>query len=116
MTTLFGITSCDSCRTAKKWLLEHDVEVIFHDLRADGHNKKMLQRWTKALGWESLLNKRSLTWRRIPEADRQNLNAAKAIELMLENPTLIKRPLLETPQQVTVGFSAKSYAELFKKP
>ncbi|MGB5246361.1 MAG: arsenate reductase [Woeseia sp.] len=115
MAKLFGIKSCDSCRAALQWLRARDIDATFHDFRADGHDAAMLKRWDKALGWEALLNKRSLTWRRVPEADRHNLNAAKAIHLMLENPTLIKRPILEHEATVHAGFSPDAYEALFPR-
>jgi arsenate reductase len=112
MTILYGIKSCDSCRNALKWLQQHDIEATFHDIRMDGHNVQMLQRWCDALGWETLLNKRSLTWRKIPQADRSDLSEAKSIALMLEHPTLIKRPILESGKTVSAGFTPEDYAEL----
>lgn len=111
MLTLYGIRSCDSCRAARKWLDEHDIEYAVHDLREDGLSVQMLERWSTRLDWDKLLNKRSLTWRRIPEADRDNLNRDRAIALMLENPTLVKRPVLELKSFVAVGFSADGYAK-----
>lgn len=112
---VYGIKSCDTCRDALKWLREKDVKHSFHDLRQDGMNVQMLERWSDNLGWEKLLNKRSLTWRRIPEADRESLTASRAIALMLENPTLVKRPLIERGKFVAVGFSPEDYARVFKR-
>ncbi|MGB5345971.1 MAG: arsenate reductase [Woeseia sp.] len=113
--TLYGIKSCDSCRNALKWLEQHGFAARFHDFRQDGYTVQMLERWSDALGWEILLNKRSLTWRKIPQADRSELNAAKAIALMLENPTLIKRPILESGKTVSAGFTPEAYAEQFAR-
>ncbi len=114
MLTVYGIPSCDSCRNARKWLTEHGKEHRFHDLRADGLDKEMLQRWARALEWEKLLNTRSLTWRKVPEVDRASLNSNRAMALMLDQPTLVKRPVLETDDIVVVGFSPASYSELFR--
>jgi len=112
---LFGITSCDSCKAAQRWLKEHDIEYQFHDLRKDGLEVQMLERWSDNLGWEKLLNKRSLTWRRIPEMDRDNLTKGRAIALMMDNSTLGKRTVLERGKFIGVGFSADGYARVFKR-
>ena len=115
MLTVYGIPSCDSCRNARKWLTEHGKEHRFHDLRADGLDMKMLKRWAQALEWEKLLNTSSLTWRKVPEVDRAELNSVKAMALMLDEPTLVKRPVLETDEIVVVGFTPAGYEELFEK-
>ncbi len=113
MLTVYGIRSCDTCRAARRWLDEHGVEHRFHDLRMDGLDRGTLERWSERLGWEKLLNRRSLTWRRIPEADREGLDRERAVALMLENPTLVKRPVLERDALVATGFSPDGYAEVF---
>jgi arsenate reductase len=113
--TVYGIPSCDSCRNARKWLKEHGKEHRFHDLRADGLDMNMLERWAGALEWKKLLNTRSLTWRKVPEVDRAGLNSVKAMALMLDEPTLVKRPVLETDEIVMVGFTPDSYEKLFEQ-
>ena len=115
MAIVFGLKSCDNCRAAMQWLEEHDISAKFHDFRTNGHDAAMLERWIAAIGWQALLNKRSLTWRRIPEADRLHLDAAKATALMLDNPTLIKRPVLAKGKTVIAGFTPDSYAAIFSK-
>ena len=112
MLTLYGIPNCDTCRKARKWLDANSVEHRFHDLRADGLEKTALVRWVNRVGWQPLLNTRSTTWRGLPAADRQELNEKRALKLMLQHPTLIKRPVLESKKQVLVGFSAEAYAKL----
>ncbi len=112
---LYGIASCDSCRNARNWLDEHEVSFRFHDLRKDGIEVQMLERWSENIGWEKLLNRQSATWRRIPEADRENIGRDRAIAAMLEHPTLIKRPVLERGKTVATGFAEDDYARLFKK-
>ena len=107
--TLFGIRSCDTCRRATKHLEACGAEFQFHDLRTDGLDDATLERWAADIDWQLLLNKRSLTWRKIPEADKSQLNRDRALELMLNNPTLIKRPLLDAGQELLVGFSAPAY-------
>ena len=114
MLTVFGIKSCDTCRNARKFLTEKDIEHRFHDLRDDGLDIQMLERWTTRLGWERLLNKKSLTWRKIPEVDRADMSRDKAMAAMIERPTLIKRPVLEGDNFIAVGFSEKRFAEFLK--
>ena len=115
MLTVYGINSCDKCRAARKFLESHDMEFRFHDLRADGLDIQMLERWSDRLGWERLLNKRSLTWRKIPEVDRNDMHKDKALAAMLERPTLMKRPVLEAAEFIAVGFSEKRFAEFLTK-
>ena len=111
--TLYGISNCDTVRKARRWLTEHDVDYVFHDLRKDGLSAKTLQHWNKKAGWEILLNKRGTTWRKLPETVRDKINQQSALDLMLKQPTLIKRPVLETGTQVHVGFATDHYTSLF---
>lgn len=115
MLTIYGINSCDSCRAAKKFLASKEMEFEFHDLRADGLDIQMLERWSDRLGWERLLNKRSLTWRKIPEVDRNDMNKDKALAAIIERPTLMKRPVLEANQFIAVGFSEKRFTDFLAK-
>jgi arsenate reductase len=110
--TIYGIPNCDTCRKARKWLDQHSVAHEFHDLRIDGLNREMLNRWVASVGWQKLLNTRSTTWRGIPEPARQDLDTIRAQELMLAHPTLVKRPVLETASSVAVGFDEENYREL----
>ena len=111
MLTVFGIKSCDSCRRAKKYLDEHNIEYRFHDLRENGLDIQMLERWTQRIGWARLLNKQSLTWRKIPEVDRNDMTHDKALAAMIERPTLVKRPVLESAKFIAVGFSEKRFGD-----
>lgn len=111
--TLYGLKSCDSCRGARKWLEDNGHGFHYHDVRGDGLDRDLLERWSRRLDWQKLLNRKSLTWRKISEVDRAGIDAERAITLMLENPTLLKRPLLECQQFVAVGFSADDYQNLF---
>ena len=113
--TVYGIKSCDSCRAARKFLGDKDMEFTFHDLREDGLDIQMLERWSDRLGWERLLNKRSLTWRKIPEVDRNDMNKDKALAAIIERPTLMKRPVLEANQFIAVGFSEKRFSDFLAK-
>ncbi len=113
MITLYGISNCDTVRKARKWLTAQAIEYRFHDYRKDGLPRAQLQGWADELGWESLLNKRGTTWRQLPEADRNAVDASRAVELMLEQPAMIKRPLLDLGTSRHLGFSADAYQQLF---
>lgn len=111
MTTLYGIKNCDTVKKAKRWLDDEGVAYKFHDFRSDGLNKDTLEGWIEFVGFEKLMNNRSTTWRQLPSEDKDNLNEAKAVRLMLANPTLIKRPVLVADSEVIVGFNAENYQE-----
>lgn len=115
MLTVHGIKSCDTCRKARKYLDDKGIEHEFHDLRDDGLNIQMLERWAARVSWETLLNKKSLTWRKIPEIDRNDMNKDKALATMLENPTLIKRPVFEHDDYIAVGFSEKRFGDFLQR-
>ena len=109
MLTVYGIKSCDTCRNARGYLAKHDIEFRFHDVRDDGLDIQMLERWSARIDWQKLLNKKSLTWRKIPEVDRTGMTKDRAFALMLDQPTLLKRPVLEAPHFMAVGFSEKRF-------
>jgi arsenate reductase len=113
--TIYGITSCSSCREARRWLEARDIAYTFHDLREDGLDIQTLERWIDRVDWQKLLNKSSLTWRKLPEVDRDEMTRDRALATMLEHPTLVKRPVLEHGKVVAVGFAARQYAEMFKR-
>jgi arsenate reductase len=115
MLTVYGIKSCDTCRRAKKFLQDREIEFRFHDLREDGLDIQMLERWSARIEWQRLLNRKSLTWRKIPEADRENMTRNRAFATMLEQPTLVKRPVLEDPSFFAVGFSETRFAEYLER-
>ncbi len=115
MLTVYGIKSCDTCRKARKYLAENDIEFRFHDVRDDGLDIQMLERWADRLEWEKLLNRQSLTWRKIPEVDRNGMTKDRAFALMLDQPTLVKRPVLESEQFMAVGFSEKRFGDYWAK-
>ena len=112
MIKLYGIRNCDSCRKAIKWLKDRDVEHEFVSIRKDEMDENMLVRWQESLGWEALLNKRSITWRKIPAFDRGNLDSAAARRLILQHPTVMKRPVLDTGTRLVLGFDESAYADL----
>jgi len=115
MTTLFGIKNCDTIKKARNWLSEHDIEFQFHDYRTDGLEQSQLEQWCQELGWEQLLNRRGTTWRKLPDEIKDTINENSAIALMLEQPAMIKRPLLESGTQRLLGFKATEYEHLFEK-
>ncbi|MEO6269751.1 MAG: arsenate reductase [Lautropia sp.] len=109
--TIYGISNCDQVRKTLAWLRENRVEHRLHDYRQDGIDRSMLERWCTHLPWNSLLNRRGLTWRSLPDAARaQVVDQTSAIELMLAHPTLIKRPVIEFEDRLQLGFSAERLA------
>ncbi|OIO66863.1 MAG: ArsC family reductase [Zetaproteobacteria bacterium CG_4_9_14_3_um_filter_49_83] len=113
MIDMYGIAHCDTIKKARKWLDEHQVEYCFHDYKKEGVDAVRLQGWCAQVGWEALLNKRGTTWRKLPEEAKDDVDEAKAIGLLCEYTSMIKRPVLDVNGQLEVGFSAARYAELF---
>ena len=113
MVTLYGIANCDTVKKARRWLDEHGVAYDFHDFRRDGLDEQAVRAWAAELGWETLLNRRGTTWRRLPEEQRERIDAESAIRIMLESPSIIRRPLLDTGDARHVGFSPDAYQFLF---
>lgn len=115
MITVYGISNCDTCRKALKWLKERGVEHRFHDLRKDGLDRARVEKWLDAVGPEVLVNKRGTTWRKLDDATKDNLSAKTAPALLVENPTLIKRPVFELGDGYIVGFAKAHVAELERR-
>ncbi len=113
MNIMYGIKNCDTIKRARRWLEANNIPYAFHDYREDGINPVQLRSWVEELGWETLLNKRSTTWRQLPDETRQHMNQALALHVMEEQPTIIKRPLLETANGRLVGFNEKQYEQTF---
>ncbi len=113
MLTLFGIKQCDTVKKALNWLTENDVEHTFHDIRKDGLDEQMIQRWTDAAGWQVMVNKRSTTWRNLSDDVKNNLSDDNVLALLLQNPTLIKRPVVEHPEGVIIGFKTADFEAAF---
>lgn len=111
--TLYGITTCDTVRKARAWLDDKGVAYRFHDFRKEGLDAARLNGWLDALGWEAVLNRAGTSFRALPEADRTGLDRDRAAALILANPTLVKRPVLETHGAVTIGFKPELYAKAF---
>ncbi|RMG54674.1 MAG: arsenate reductase [Gammaproteobacteria bacterium] len=114
MIDLYGITNCDTVRKARRWLEEHGVDYRFHDFRKEPPNRDQISRWLNVVGDKVLVNRRGQTWRRLPEDVRAALDPDKVVDLLMEHPTLIKRPVVELEDgTVEVGFSEARYEELF---
>ena len=109
--TIYGIKNCDTMKKARTWLDARAVAYTFHDYKTAGIERAKLLEWCESVGWERLLNRNGTTFRKLNEADRTGLNQTKAIELMLAQPAMIKRPVLELGRSLLVGFSPESYAK-----
>ncbi len=111
MITLSGIPNCDTVKKARTWLDGRGVDYRFHDFKKEGVTAAELEKWADAAGWEVLLNKRGTTFRGLSDADKEDIDRAKAIRLMEAHPSLIKRPVVSDGTRVTVGFSDASFAD-----
>jgi len=112
--TIHGITNCDTMKKARAWLEARGVEHRFHDYKVAGIDAATLRGWARKVGWETLLNRSGTTFRKLPEHDRENLTEAKAMALMLAQPAMIKRPVLDIGGRLLVGFKPESYAAAFE--
>ena len=110
MTTLYGIKNCDTVKKARGWLTAQGIDYRFHDFKTDGLSAELLEKLESTLGWETLLNKRGTTWRKLAEDQREGMDRDKALGLMLAQPSLIKRPVLETGGKFLIGFTPDYYA------
>ena len=110
--TLYGIKNCDTVKKARKWLDANSVPYTFHDFRVDGINKNLVNNFLKQIDIEVLINKRGTTWRKLSDEEKEIKNKTKVIELMVENPTIIKRPVLDANKNFFVGFSDESYKSI----
>ncbi len=115
MIELYGIKNCDKCRAASKWLAANGIKHQQIDVRDTPLTEKRLLEWQQALGWEALVNKRSTTWKTLSDTQREELNAVSSCQLILDNPTLMKRPVLVTAKGVHNGFTEASYNTIFKQ-
>lgn len=111
--TLYGIKNCDTIKKARAWLEGHGVAYAFHDYKTQGIDTARLSGWVAELGWETVLNRAGTTFRKLPEADRAGLDADKAVALMLAQPSMIKRPMLDLGDRRVAGFKPDIYAALF---
>jgi arsenate reductase len=109
--TIYGIKSCDTMKKARAWLDAHGVVYAFHDYKTQGIERGRLAAWARDVGWETLLNRAGTTFRKLPENDKEGLDERKALALMLAQPAMIKRPVLDVAGKLLVGFRAETYAK-----
>jgi len=110
-TTIYGIKNCDTMKKARAWLDGHGIAYDFHDYKTAGIDRARLKGWAAKLGWETLLNRAGTTFRKLPDADKAGLTESKALSLMLDQPSMIKRPVLEAGGKLLVGFKPDVYAK-----
>ena len=111
--TIYGIKNCDTMKKARAWLDERGVAYTFHDYKTVGIDRARLEHWVREAGWESLLNKAGTTFRKLPEKDREGVTEKRAIALMLGQPSMIKRPVLDAGGKLLVGFKPELYEKAF---
>ncbi|KAF3978277.1 MAG: ArsC family reductase [Methylococcales symbiont of Iophon sp. n. MRB-2018] len=109
MYTLYGISNCNTVKKAKDWLDDNTIDYQFHDYRKQGLTSELLESFEGTLGWEKLLNKQSTSWRKLDEQQKTNISKQTALQYMLDTPTLIKRPILDTGNKMIIGFKAENY-------
>lgn len=112
MITVYGIKNCDTVKKTCHWLTTNNVEYQFHDFRKEGLTQSKVQQWSKSTDWETLLNRRGTTWRKLSDQEKNSINKSRAVKLMTEQPTLIKRPVIEHGNKLIVGFSEDTYQAL----
>ncbi|KZX78977.1 arsenate reductase [Oleiphilus sp. HI0009] len=112
-TKIYGIKACDTMKKATTWLTNHDIEFEFHDYKKSGITQEKLEFWLSHVEWDQLINKRGTTWRKLSDEQKTDVNNQKAIVLMLENQSLIKRPLIEYNNQVYLGFKPETYETIY---
>ena len=113
--TVYGIKNCDTMKKARTWLDGRGVSYVFHDYKVAGIDRATLEAWAKKVSWETLLNRNGTTFRKLPDADKLHLTEKKAIALMVTQPSMIKRPIIDTGGQILVGFTPDHYAGVFKR-
>jgi arsenate reductase (glutaredoxin) len=112
--TIYGIKNCDTMKKARRWLDDHKIAYAFHDYKSEGIDRARLENWSKVVGWETILNRSGTTFRALPESAKDGLTKAKAVALMLEQPSMIKRPVLDVDGTLLVGFKTDAYEAAFK--
>ncbi len=111
--TVYGIKNCDTMKKARAWLEEHGVAYDFHDYKSAGIERSLLESWARKTGWEMLINRAGMTFRKLPEKDKDGITEKKAIALMLGQPSMIKRPVLDVGGKLIVGFKPEEYEKAF---
>jgi arsenate reductase len=112
MVKIYGIPNCDTMKNARRWLEANGIEYDFHDYKKLGVPEKNLKNWVNQAGWETILNKRGTTWRKLDDEVKDNIDETAAIQLMLDNPSIIKRPILESGKLLLIGFKQDEYRQL----
>ena len=115
MITIYGIPNCDSMKKAFSWLKAHGIEYQFHNFKKDGLDASLLDEWIARVGWEPLLNRRGMMWRRLDSTVKEQIDRNSARRVMLETPAIIKRPVLDSGDHLTLGFTEERYLELMRK-
>jgi arsenate reductase len=111
--TIYGIKNCDTMKKARAWLEKHGVDYVFHDYKTKGTERERLEQWCRKVGWEILLNRAGTTFRKLPESAKARVDARKAMQLMLEQPSMIKRPVLDLGGgKLVVGFTPENYSTM----
>ena len=113
MVTIYGIKNCDTMKKARRYLDDNNIDYTFHDYRADGVPESDAKSWIKELGTDALINRRGTSWRKLPDAIKENLDDNRALTLMCKNPAVIKRPLLDLGDRRILGFKRSEYDALF---
>jgi Spx/MgsR family transcriptional regulator len=114
MLTMYGIKNCETVKKARTWLEDRGIEYAFHDYKSAGADRAKLEAWSREIGWEALLNRSGMTFRKLDSKETKDLDAKKAIALMLAHTSAIKRPIIEGRKQLLVGFKPEAYAAEFK--
>ncbi|SHG58109.1 ArsC family reductase [Massilia sp. CF038] len=113
--TLYGIPNCDTVKKARTWLAEQDIEFTFHDFKKQGLERATAAQWLTQIDWQTLVNRKGTTWRNLPDERKAAVtDNDSALDLMLETPSVIKRPVLDRGGKFSVGFSAAQYQDLFQ--
>ena len=110
---IYGISNCDTVKKAKVWLDSQNIDYRFHDFRKDGIDSDIINGWLKTISWDKILNKRSTTWRTLDSSTQQAVNEANVVDLLVKNPTLIKRPVVDVNDIITIGFNSDTYQGIF---
>ena len=110
---IYGISNCDTVKKAKNWLDKHNIDYQFHDFRKQGLDKKIIDGWLKTVAWDKILNKRSTSWRNLDPSIQQTINESNVVDLLIDNPTLIKRPVMDVNDTITIGFNSDTYEGIF---
>ena len=113
MVKIYGIPNCDTMKKARQWLNDQGIAYEFHDYKKAGIDEQLVRHWVKTLGWEALLNRRGTTWRKLDDAVKSQIDETSAIQIMLQTPSIIKRPLLDDGTTLHLGFKADEYERIF---